>query len=156
MDASPIRSCLFRLQIITQKIDAATAEKNCLFVIFHSDMSATEFASTFIAGALGGAGCVACGQPFDTGACKNEINEDSHSFSQNENADLSGIVPERWFRSVHDFYLQDRRSKRTLRRICWSTFDQLRGKLDSLLSSQLNHRWSRVSSEKKQKRSVKC
>jgi len=29
-------------------------------------MSATEFASTFIAGALGGIGCVACGQPFDT------------------------------------------------------------------------------------------
>ena len=45
-------------------------------LFFPSDMSATEFASTFIAGALGGAGCVACGQPFDTGARKNEINED--------------------------------------------------------------------------------
>ena len=31
-------------------------------------MSAAEFASTFIAGALGGIGCVACGQPFDTGS----------------------------------------------------------------------------------------
>ena len=48
-----------------------------LFLIrFHLDMSATEFASTFIAGALGGAGCVACGQPFDTGFCKTEINKD--------------------------------------------------------------------------------
>ena len=116
-------------------------------------MSATEFASTFIAGALGGAGCVACGQPFDTGTCKTEINKDYHfyQFSQDENADLSGIVPERRFCSVHGFYLQNRRSKRTLRRICWSTFDKLRRKLDSLLSPQLDDCRSRVSPEKEQK-----